>query len=156
LPQVRRELVGLQIIDFLLRVERPPSHIAVDLREMNKFHIRGVETELCASGPQAGFPGLPPVIDEDMADRIERLADNPEELAPLLGGMDEAAGRLDRLRRHVAALRQNRAILPPDKWASPEADRLLAQGDNYVARVRNLPAWVAQELAAAQMQDEGV
>ncbi|MGJ0508585.1 MAG: hypothetical protein ACR652_15965 [Methylocystis sp.] len=86
---------------------------------------------------------MPPVIDTDMAEAIEKLS--PDELRKIIGRKlteserDAAGTRLTALKAHVTALRKGGRVVDPKEWGKPVVKSwLLGDGqrvdDSYILR----------------------
>lgn len=156
-PGVRRELTKLQILDALVaQGDRHGNNYFIN-KDPNtgKVKVTGIDNDQCLGNrikdpngiargnteETEGFRGvkLPPVIDSDMAAKIRDL--DAESLKNLLG--DKLAPseviatitRLDCIKEHVEALREDGRIIDPNDWGSEKTAQLLTDKTNsYVAR----------------------
>ena len=138
-PGVRQELTKLQLLDALTgQGDRHDSNYFIQDLGQGRFKVTGIDNDQCfgmdlldpngicqgSEEDNMGFKScrLPGLIDSDMAASIERL--QPGDLDQALGGtlspeeVDAAKARLEGVKRHVADLRDQGAVMniPPDSW----------------------------------------
>ena len=141
MPEVRRETTKLQLLDCLTaQGDRHSGNYFIGLRPDGSVRVAGIDNDQCLGSkvhnpdvirrgmrnePDWGFRscGLPPVIDTDMAETLEKLT--PERVRQLLDDIlppDEVAATVQRLtaiKQHVARLRQEGRVIAADAWAAP-------------------------------------
>ena len=90
-----------------------------------------------------GFRGtsLPPVVDLDMAARINALTHN--DIREMLGNklsepeVQAAIERHEGIKQHIAGLAARGRIIHPTQWGNPAVQRLLNAQNSYVGRERD-------------------
>ncbi|MEW4561561.1 hypothetical protein AB1K70_03485 [Bremerella sp. JC770] len=161
--ELQRQMTQLQILDCLTgQVDRHRENYLVHVTG-NDIKVTGIDSDFCMGhrvtnarqlvcrDNKTHFPGLPMVMDEDMAQRVLRLT--PEHVKEICGDMfcdaevAAAISRLEGMKTHIHALRKAGRILitktmdpstkewkpGPDHWGSAKVERFL---DNQPERFR--------------------
>ena len=178
LPDVRRELTKLQLLDCLTaQGDRHWGNYFIDVRQDGGVRVAGVDNDQCLgrnvhdpdmirrglhNTPDHGFRscGLPPVIDRDMAQALENLT--PEKVEELVDDglwpeeVDAIKDRLANIKQHVQRLEQQRRIIEPDAWGSLAATEAADFTNSYFARESAMSlGWQAYHDEARVLQEMG-
>ena len=147
----QKEMMKLQLLDIITaQADRHGGNYLVQQNDQGEIiGVKAIDSDFCM-GPEpddaAGIvgrhavhlPGMPPVIDRDMAQAIRGLTD--DDVAELCENMFDdatvtaAKARLTALKDHVTKLEQAGRIIPPDQWGTGGVTDLLK---NDRARVSN-------------------
>ncbi|WP_423454114.1 hypothetical protein [Ottowia sp. VDI28] len=162
-PEVRREIIKLQLLDHLVgQGDRHGGNYFIDLKQdsegRTKVKVSGIDNDQCfgentthandiryvRNDPMRdGYRGtkMPELIDTGMAAAIRSLT--PEKLETSLGDklspaeVQAAIKRLQSMQAHVDKLERQDQILTPDQWNSMsalEASHYLKASNSYLAR----------------------
>jgi hypothetical protein len=142
--RAQKELLKLQLLDILTgQADRHHSNYMVQTNEQGQvLGVKGIDSDFCM-GPEphdilgivgenaVHLPGLPPVVDTEMALAVRRLT--PEKLQELCGDffdddtIEAAKSRLTQLKSHIDVLETRECVIPPDQWGSDEVTKLLKE-----------------------------
>ncbi len=138
----QKELMKLQLLDIITgQADRHGGNYLVQKNDQGEITgVKAIDSDFCM-GPQPNdaarivgkhgvhLPGMPPVIDSDMAQAIRGLSD--DDVGRLCGDMfDDASvgaakARLTALKDHVNKLDQAGKIIRPDQWGTEDVTKLL-------------------------------
>ncbi|GEP43743.1 hypothetical protein [Brevifollis gellanilyticus] len=148
----QKELMKLQLLDIITgQADRHGGNYLVQTNDQGVITgVKAIDSDFCM-GPEPDdaskivgrhavhLPGMPPVIDTDMAIAIRGLSD--DDVARLCGDMFDdatiaaAKSRLGKLKGHVTKLEQTPGgIIRPDQWGTKEVTEKL---ENTTVRVGN-------------------
>ncbi|MES2596697.1 MAG: hypothetical protein V4662_15250 [Verrucomicrobiota bacterium] len=140
----QKEMMKLQLLDIITaQADRHHGNYMVEKNDAGEVTgVKAIDSDFCM-GPEPDdaadivgrhgvhLPGMPPVIDSDMAKAIRGLSD--DDLAGLCGDMfdDEtlaaAKNRLANLKTHINTLESQGRIISPDDWGKPEVTKRLTE-----------------------------
>lgn len=140
----QRELMKLQLLDIITaQADRHGGNYLVQTNDDGEITgVKAIDSDFCM-GPEpddaariAGrhavhLPGMPPVIDSDMAQAVRGLSDHA--VAELCGDLFDdatiaaAQSRLTKLKEHVTHLEQNDRIISPNEWGTDEVTMILEE-----------------------------
>ncbi len=138
----QRELMKLQLLDIITaQADRHGGNYLVQKNGDGEITgVKAIDSDFCM-GPEpndaariAGkfgvhLPGMPPVIDSDMALAVRGLSGH--DVAELCGDLFDdatiaaAQSRLTRLKEHVTRLEQKDRIISPNDWGTDEVTTIL-------------------------------
>jgi len=147
----QKEMMKLQLLDIITaQADRHRGNYLVQQNDQGAIiGVKAIDSDFCM-GPEPDdaakivgrsgvhLPGMPPVIDRDMAQAIRGLSD--DDVVGLCENMFDdatvtaAKARLTALKDHVTKLDQAGRIIPPDQWGTKGVTDLL---ENDRARVPN-------------------
>ncbi|MBT9292935.1 hypothetical protein [Prosthecodimorpha staleyi] len=156
-PEVRREIVKLQLLDHLVgQGDRHSNNYFINVdKDTGKVTVTGIDNDQCfgknLTDPNGiaygyedhneGFRGttLPPVIDSDMARAFETmtkegLADSMKGLRP--SEISAAQDRLQAMQDHIGELRTKGRVIDPDKWGDKDVMKRFDEDNSYLGRDR--------------------
>ncbi|MCW1838990.1 hypothetical protein [Prosthecomicrobium hirschii] len=157
-PEVRREIVKLQLLDHLVgQGDRHANNYFINVdKGTGKVTVTGIDNDQCfgknltdpngiAQGYEDhndGFRGttLPPVIDSDMARAFETMT--KEGLAASMKGLrpseiSAAQDRLQAIKDHIGELRTKGRVIDPDKWGDKDVMKRFNSDNSYLGRDRH-------------------
>lgn len=153
----QRELTKLHLLDILTgQGDRHGQNYMVQTTKKNTTGVKAIDSDFCM-GPEPHdindlmgsqsihLPGLPPVVDTDMAFAINSLT--KESLADLCGDMfddasiEAAQSRLQQLQDHIQVLNDNGCVISPDDWGKPLATKLLTEATHHSEEGRHMSYW---------------
>ncbi|PTX97604.1 hypothetical protein DB346_21690 [Verrucomicrobia bacterium LW23] len=135
-PDVQKGLVKLQLLDFLCgQIDRHVGNIFIQSGPGVTPMVSGIDNDtafgsnrLDPNKPPGHAVKLPPVIDTEMAERIEGMTARQirNELKGLLpdAEIDRAVERLGQMKEHVAKLRREGNVIEPGQWGTPRTEVL--------------------------------
>jgi hypothetical protein len=150
-PRTKRQLFMLQTLDYLTgQTDRHAENYVIAYAEQRggaaSVKVTGIDSELSfGRGVQpedykafSAAVGLPPVMDVEMAEAIEKL--EPEQIRTKLKGklsraeIQASEMRLALLKEHIQKLRASNAIIAVEDWSKDRAD--VTRENSYWARDR--------------------
>ncbi|NRO99430.1 hypothetical protein GWC77_26475 [Paraburkholderia sp. NMBU_R16] len=158
-PHVCAEVTKLQLLDHLTgQGDRHGNNYFINIEPDGRAKVTGIDNDQCfgklltdPNGIQwvpdddlrAGFRGtaLPPVVDIETADKIERLT--PDDIRAMLQNklsedeIQAAIARHKGVKDHIGTLRSQGRIISADQWGNPSVQRLMNAQNSYVARDRD-------------------
>lgn len=153
---VQRDLIKLQLLDIISgQADRHGGNYLVEQNGNGEIvGIKAIDSDFCM-GPEPDdvakilghrgvhLPGLPPVVDEVMAQAIRGLSN--DDLRDLCGDffddatLTAAQGRLAKLKEHINKLEIEDRVIDPGAWGSQEVTTLLTTTRATVLDSENLP-----------------
>ena len=156
LPEVRRDLTKLQLLDCLTaQGDRHSGNYFIDVRPDGGVRVTGIDNDQCLgqnvhnpdqirrgprNGPSWGYRscGLPPVVDTDMVEALSAMS--AEKIRSLLGDIlhpgevEATVQRLNAIQDHLAGLEPLGRVIPADGWADARVDAHTNFSNSYFAR----------------------
>jgi hypothetical protein len=140
----QKEMMKLQLLDIITaQADRHHGNYMVEKNDAGEVTgIKAIDSDFCM-GPEPDdaadivgkhavhLPGMPPLIDSDMASAIRGLSG--DDLAGLCGDMfddatlNAAKNRLANLKAHINTLESQGRIISPDDWGKPEVTKRLTE-----------------------------
>ncbi|HSI84189.1 MAG: hypothetical protein ACAI35_13430 [Candidatus Methylacidiphilales bacterium] len=132
-PDVQRGLVGLQLTDFLCgQLDRHSGNYFIKPRgEDGPAKVTGIDNDISfgtnptdARRPEGQLLPLPPVIDRNMADKVDALSEKQirDDLQGILPEreIDATVARMRQMQEHVTALRAKPGgVIERSQWGTP-------------------------------------
>ena len=156
LPEVRRDLTKLQLLDCLTaQGDRHSGNYFIDVRPDGGVRVTGIDNDQCLgqnvhnpdqirrgprNAPSWGYRscGLPPVVDTDMVEALSAMS--AEKIRSLLGDIlhpgevEATVQRLNAIQDHLAGLEPLGRVIPADGWADARVDAHTNFSNSYFAR----------------------
>ncbi len=154
-PDVCAEVTKLQLLDHLTgQGDRHDKNYFINIEPNGRAKVMGIDNDQCfgksLTAPDAiepfdtmdGFHGtaLPPVVDTEMADAIDKLT--KRDIRWMLGDklneaeIKAAISRHQGVKDHIAQLRNADMVIEPEQWGRADVQQLLNAQNSYVGRER--------------------